>query len=48
MKELQSTAPAFTHLINLAAERFGAKVLWCTDDFFAEKEGNMQSALTIG
>ena len=31
-------APAFTHLINLAAERFGAKVLWCTDDFFAEKE----------
>ena len=36
MKDQQ--APAFTHLINLAAERFGAKVLWCTDDFFAEKE----------
>ncbi|MBK9177517.1 MAG: allantoicase [Flavobacteriales bacterium] len=31
-------APAFTHLIDLAAERFGGKVLWCTDDFFAEKE----------
>ncbi|MBZ0205243.1 MAG: allantoicase [Flavobacteriales bacterium] len=34
----ENSAPAFTHLINLAAERFGAKVLWCTDDFFAEKE----------
>jgi allantoicase len=34
----QAEAPAFTRLINLAAERFGAKVLWCTDDFFAEKE----------
>ena len=31
-------APAFTHLIDLAVERFGGKVLWCTDDFFAEKE----------
>ena len=31
-------APAFTHLIDLAAERFGGQVLWCTDDFFAEKE----------
>ncbi len=30
--------PAFTHLIDLAAERFGGKVLWCTDDFFAGKE----------
>ena len=29
---------AFTHLIDLAAERFGGQVLWCTDDFFAEKE----------
>jgi len=36
--EINQQAPAFTHLINLAAERFGAKVLWCTDDFFAEKE----------
>ena len=31
-------APPFTHLIDLAAERFGGQVLWCTDDFFAEKE----------
>ncbi|MBS1941246.1 MAG: allantoicase [Bacteroidetes bacterium] len=36
--EQEQNTPAFTHLINLAAERFGAKVLWCTDDFFAEKE----------
>ncbi|HQV52669.1 MAG: allantoicase [Flavobacteriales bacterium] len=31
-------APNFTKLIDLAAERFGGKVLWCTDDFFAAKE----------
>lgn len=30
--------PGFTRLIDLAAERFGGRVLWCTDDFFAEKE----------
>ncbi len=30
--------PPFTQLIDLAAERFGGRVLWCTDDFFAEKE----------
>ncbi len=35
---LEPSTPAFTHLIDLAAERFGGKVLWCTDDFFAEKE----------
>lgn len=32
------TAPAFTKLTDLAAERLGGKVLSCTDDFFAEKE----------
>ncbi|MEO8068823.1 MAG: allantoicase [Flavobacteriales bacterium] len=31
-------SPPFTPLIDLAAERFRGKVLWCTDDFFAEKE----------
>ena len=31
-------APAFTNLTDLAAERLGGKVLFCTDDFFAEKE----------
>ena len=34
----ERNSPAFTHLIDLAAERFGGQVLWCTDDFFAEKE----------
>jgi allantoicase len=32
------TAPAFTNLTDLVAERLGGKVLFCTDDFFAEKE----------
>jgi allantoicase len=36
--EPEKQAHAFTHLIDLAAERFGGKVLWCTDDFFAGKE----------
>ena len=31
-------SPAFTALTDLAAERLGGKVLYCTDDFFAEKE----------
>ena len=30
--------PAFTKLMDLAAERLGGKALLCTDDFFAEKE----------
>ncbi|MFZ1732090.1 MAG: hypothetical protein WAT86_00695, partial [Flavobacteriales bacterium] len=40
-------APAFTHLIDLAAERFGGKVLWCTDDFFAEKENLIKPSKPI-
>lgn len=32
------SAPAFTHLTDLAAERLGGKALLCSDDFFAEKE----------
>ncbi len=32
------SAPAFTNLTDLAAERLGGKVLLCSDDFFAEKE----------
>ena len=31
-------SPAFTTLTDLAAERLGGKVLYATDDFFAEKE----------
>ena len=30
--------PSFIDLTDLAAERFGGKVLLCSDDFFAEKE----------
>ena len=35
---MNETTPAFTKLIDLAAERLGGKALLCTDDFFAEKE----------
>lgn len=33
-----NTAPSFTHLTELAAERLGGKTILCSDDFFAEKE----------
>jgi allantoicase len=45
--ENDRSAPAFTHLIDLAAERFGGKVLWCTDDFFAEKENLIKAARPV-
>ncbi|MEO7924733.1 MAG: allantoicase [Chitinophagaceae bacterium] len=35
---MNNTAPAFTNLTDLAAERLGGKALLCSDDFFAEKE----------
>ncbi len=38
VKEIIKTAPAFAQLTDLAAERLGGKVLYATDDFFAEKE----------
>ena len=38
VKEIIKQAPAFTQLTDLAAERLGGKVLYATDDFFAEKE----------
>src|SRR5215210_2942761 len=38
VKEIIKTQPAFTSLVDLAAERLGGKVLYATDDFFAEKE----------
>ncbi|MBP7408462.1 MAG: allantoicase [Flavobacteriales bacterium] len=43
----QKTTPQFTKLIDLAAERFGGKVLWCTDDFFAEKENLIKPSKPI-
>ena len=38
VKEIIKTAPVFAQLTDLAAERLGGKVLYATDDFFAEKE----------
>ncbi|MFN8393568.1 MAG: allantoicase [Bacteroidia bacterium] len=35
---IAADAPAWAQLLNLAAEKLGAKVLYATDDFFAEKE----------
>ena len=32
------TQPSFTQLLNLAADKLGAKAIACSDDFFAEKE----------
>lgn len=34
----EENSPSFTKLTDLAAERLGGQALWCTDDFFAEKE----------
>lgn len=36
--EIIKESPGFTSLTDLAAERLGGKVLYATDDFFAEKE----------
>ncbi len=38
VKEIIKESPAFTQLTDLAAERLGGKILFATDDFFAEKE----------
>ena len=38
VKEIIKDSPAFTKLTDLAAEKIGGKVLFATDDFFAEKE----------
>jgi allantoicase len=38
IKEIVKASPAFTALTDLASERLGGKVLFATDDFFAEKE----------
>ena len=38
VKEVIKDSPAFTQLTDLVAERLGGKVVFATDDFFAEKE----------
>src|SRR5690554_5731302 len=49
MKDAKTStdAPHFTTLINLAAERLGAKALFTNDDFFAEKENLVKDASPI-
>ena len=36
--DIKQNIPDFTKQTDLASERFGGKALFCTDDFFAEKE----------
>jgi len=38
VKEIIKESPPFAQLTDLASERLGGKVLYATDDFFAEKE----------
>ena len=47
VKEIIKDAPPFTQLTDLAAERLGGKVLYATDDFFAEKENLIKPARGI-
>lgn len=47
VKEIIKTAPEFTQLTDVAAERLGGKVLYATDDFFAEKENLIKSGRGI-
>ena len=42
-----NTPPEFTKLTDLAAEKIGGKVLYATDDFFAEKENLLKSGRGI-
>ncbi|MDQ6608952.1 MAG: allantoicase [Bacteroidota bacterium] len=45
--EIIKEAPEFTQLTDLAAERLGGKVLYATDDFFAEKENLIKAGRGI-
>lgn len=47
VKETIKTAPPFAQLSDLAAEKLGGKVLYATDDFFAEKENLIRSGRGI-
>ena len=37
-EDIAADAPEWAQMLNIAAEKLGAKVLYATDDFFAEKE----------
>ena len=45
--EIIKPPPAFAQVIDLAAEKLGGKVLYATDDFFAEKENLIKSTRGI-
>ena len=45
--EIIKTAPPFVCFTDLAAEKLGGKVLFCTDDFFAEKENLIKAGRGI-
>lgn len=45
--EIIKTAPPFVSFTDLAAEKLGGKVLFCTDDFFAEKENLIKAGRGI-
>ena len=47
VKEIIKDAPEFSKLTDLATEKLGGKVLYCTDDFFAEKENLIKSGRGI-
>ncbi|HEX7415294.1 MAG TPA: allantoicase [Bacteroidia bacterium] len=47
MEITKTESPAFTSLIDLAAERIGGKVISCSDDFFAEKENLLKQGRGI-
>lgn len=47
VKEIIKSEPDFTRLTDLAAERLGGKVLYATDDFFAEKENLVRAGRGI-
>lgn len=47
VKEIIKIAPSFAQLTDLAAEKLGGKVLYATDDFFAEKENLIKKGRSI-
>jgi allantoicase len=44
---VKEPGPAFTDMVDLAAERLGGRVLWADDDFFAEKENLLKAAAPV-
>jgi allantoicase len=47
VKEIIKSSPSFTSMTDLAAEKLGGKVLYATDDFFAEKENLIKAGRGI-